>query len=72
MSKSDPNSAIFMEDTVVEVDRKIQKAFCPEGQVEDNPLLDYLKYIIFGQSSVEFVVGRAKENGGGVAYFTYE
>ncbi len=30
MSKSDPDSAIFMEDSVEDVNRKIKKAFCPE------------------------------------------
>lgn len=29
MSKSDPNSAIFMEDSEAEVNTKIKKAFCP-------------------------------------------
>jgi hypothetical protein len=29
MSKSDPNSAIFMEDTAAEVNTKIKKAYCP-------------------------------------------
>mmetsp|Transcript_20119 Transcript_20119/g.43679 ORF Transcript_20119/g.43679 Transcript_20119/m.43679 type:complete len:805 (-) Transcript_20119:70-2484(-) len=29
MSKSDPDSAIFMEDTVEDVERKIHKAYCP-------------------------------------------
>jgi hypothetical protein len=29
MSKSDPNSAIFMEDSEAEVAAKIKKAFCP-------------------------------------------
>lgn len=29
MSKSDPDSAIFMEDTVEDVERKINKAYCP-------------------------------------------
>jgi tryptophanyl-tRNA synthetase len=29
MSKSDPNSAIFMEDSEAEVSAKIKKAFCP-------------------------------------------
>lgn len=47
MSKSDPDSAIFMEDTVKDVDRKIKKAYCPEKIVENNPVLDYVKYIIF-------------------------
>ena len=29
MSKSDPNSAIFMEDSDAEVSTKIKKAYCP-------------------------------------------
>jgi tyrosyl-tRNA synthetase len=29
MSKSDPNSAIFMEDSEGDVNVKIKKAFCP-------------------------------------------
>lgn len=29
MSKSDPDSAIFMEDTIEDVERKIMKAYCP-------------------------------------------
>ncbi len=33
MSKSDPASAIFMEDSVAEVKTKIKKAFCPPGVV---------------------------------------
>jgi len=48
MSKSDPDSAIFMEDTVDDVKRKVKKAYCPPGIVEKNPILDYTKNIIFG------------------------
>ena len=43
MSKSDPDSAIFMEDTIEDVNRKIKKSFCPEKIVEGNPILDYCK-----------------------------
>lgn len=46
MSKSDPNSAIFMEDSVVEVNTKIKKAYCPPEIVEKNPIVDYVRYII--------------------------
>lgn len=47
MSKSDPASAIFMEDSAAEVKTKIKKAFCPPGQVEGNPCLAYLSMVIF-------------------------
>jgi tyrosyl-tRNA synthetase len=29
MSKSDPDSAIFMEDSAKDVERKVKKAYCP-------------------------------------------
>ena len=47
MSKSNPNSAIFMTDTEKEIKKKFNKAYCPEGEVKDNPVLEYCKYIIF-------------------------
>jgi len=42
MSKSDPDSAIFMEDTVEDVNRKIKRAFCPPLIVHENPVFDYI------------------------------
>ncbi|MBL7051439.1 tyrosine--tRNA ligase, partial [Candidatus Woesearchaeota archaeon] len=47
MSKSIPSSAIFMTDTTEEINKKFKKAYCPEGEVENNPVLEYYKYIIF-------------------------
>lgn len=48
MSKSDPDSAIFMEDTAEDVKRKIKKAYCPPQVVEKNPIIDYAKHIVLG------------------------
>lgn len=47
MSKSSPDSAIFMTDTFEDIKRKITKAWAPEGVIEENPVLEYCKYIIF-------------------------
>ena len=47
MSKSDPDSSIFMDDSEEDIRRKIGKAFCPIGQIIKNPILEYTKYIIF-------------------------
>jgi tyrosyl-tRNA synthetase len=63
MSKSDPNSAIFMEDSAQEVMTKIKKAFCPPGVVEGNPCLAYVKLIIFPWFGF-FEVTRDEANGG--------
>lgn len=47
MSKSNPDNAIFMDDTEADVKRKIKKSYCKPGEVEGNPLLDWSKWIIF-------------------------
>ena len=71
MSKSLPNSAIFMEDTTEQIRDKIMKAYCPRivedddvspgmTLVEDklkNPCLDYVKHIIFSNHNNKMVCG---------------
>ena len=47
MSKSNPDNAIFMDDSEADVKRKIKKAYCAPGDIEGNPLLDWTKHIIF-------------------------
>jgi tyrosyl-tRNA synthetase len=47
MSKSDPDNAIFMDDSEQEVKRKIKKAYCKPCEIEGNPLLDWTKWILF-------------------------
>ncbi|MCK5233359.1 MAG: tyrosine--tRNA ligase [Candidatus Aenigmarchaeota archaeon] len=47
MSKSNPDSAIFMTDTEEDIARKIKKAYCPEKQVEENPIIEYARYMVF-------------------------
>nr|XP_017247128.1 PREDICTED: tyrosine--tRNA ligase 2, cytoplasmic [Daucus carota subsp. sativus] len=61
MSKSDPSSAIFMEDEEESVNMKIQKAHCPPNVVSGNPCLEYIKYIIFPWFS-EFSVSRSQND----------
>jgi len=62
MSKSDPNSAIFMEDSAEDVVKKIKKAFCPpqeiynkEGEIM-NPIIDYAKHIVLPALNNEWTV----------------
>jgi len=47
MSKSDVDSAIFMEDTFEDVERKIKRAYCPPNVLEDNPCIDYIQHLVF-------------------------
>ena len=47
MSKSKPHSAIFIHDSEEEIRRKIRKAYCPPKEVELNPIIDLLRYIVW-------------------------
>ena len=71
MSKSKPETAIFMTDSVEDVNRKFKNAYCPEGQVEDNPVLEYAKYIIFERMD-KINIERPEKFGGNVSFKSYE
>lgn len=71
MSKSDPDSAIFMEDSEKDVNWKISGAYCPNKVINENPILDYIKHIIFGFGN-EFLVKRKEKYGGDWLYTSYE
>jgi tyrosyl-tRNA synthetase len=70
MSKSMPDTSIFMTDTKEDVRRKISKAWCPEGIVTENPILEYCKYIIF-EKFPEMKISRPEKFGGDVSYANY-
>ncbi len=72
MSKSDPDSAIFIFDSPEKIKRKISKAFCPIGEVKGNPVMDMLRFLIFPYYGSDFVLKRRKENGGDVAFKDYD
>jgi len=71
MSKSNPDYAIFMTDNEEEVKRKIKKAYCQEGITEENPILEYNKYIIFEKFET-VKVERAEKFGGNLEFNSYE
>lgn len=70
MSKSNPDSAIFMTDTREDITRKINKAYCPEGQITDNPILEYCKYILF-ELYPSMTVERPEKWGGNLTFSSY-
>lgn len=72
MSKSIPNSAIYMTDDEAEIRKKIKGAFCPEGEVGFNPLLDWSKHLIFINSESFLEIKREEKFGGDVRYDSYE
>lgn len=71
MSKSNPDSAIFMDDNEEDIKRKINKAYCPEGITKDNPILEYSRYILF-QVKDSLTIERPVKWGGDLTFNSYE
>lgn len=80
MSKSKPDSAIYMTDTREDIKRKIMKAYGPEGDINENPILEYCKYIIFPSLELQatdykiptMVIERPEKFGGNVVLHNYK
>ena len=72
MSKSKPDSMISIHDDSEIVKRKISKAFCPEKQVDGNPILEICKYVIFPDIGEEiFLIQRPEKFGGNLEFRNY-
>ena len=70
MSKSKPWTAIFVHDPPDEVRRKMRKAWCPEGVVELNPVLEIARYLIYHEKAV-LEVERSGQHGGSISFEGY-
>lgn len=72
MSKSVPGSAIFVHDSPDEIKDKIRKAYGPPKEVEYNPLLNWVKTLVFwGEETGEFIIVRPEKFGGNKVYSKY-
>jgi tyrosyl-tRNA synthetase len=71
MSKSKSSSGIFVHDSDEEINSKFKKAWCPEGIVDKNPVLEISKYIVFHKFN-EVIVERPEKFGGNVTYTNYQ
>ncbi len=67
MSKSKPETCIFIHDSVEDIQRKIAKAFCPPKETEFNPILDWVKYLIFPIRG-KLEIKRETKYGGDIIY----
>lgn len=71
MSKSKPDSAVFIHDTPEEIRRKVNNAFAPEGEVEFNPVLDWIKHLVFYDEHAKLTILREEKFGGDITYAKY-
>jgi tyrosyl-tRNA synthetase len=71
MSKSKPQTCIYVHDSKEDILRKIKRAYCPLKKVEGNPILEYTREIIF-RAFPEFKVERERSFGGDIIYNSHE
>ncbi len=66
MSKSNPDSCIFIHDSPDEIARKLNKAYCPEKVVEDNPIVQMAETFVLRDRPLK--VERPEKFGGNVEF----
>jgi tyrosyl-tRNA synthetase len=72
MSKSKPETCVFITDSPEDIKRKVNNAYAPEGEIEYNPILDWTKYLIFYSRDSSLTINRPEKFGGDVTYSSYE
>ena len=71
MSSSEEDSKIDLLDSPEVVKKKLKRAFCEPGKVEDNGVLAFVKHVIFSLFDT-FEVNRKEANGGDLTYTDYQ
>jgi len=74
MSSSEDESKIDLLDSPANVKKKLKKAFCEPGNIENNGVLSFTKHVLFPllKAGEKFVIPRNPENGGDMLFETYE
>jgi tyrosyl-tRNA synthetase len=75
MSASEAATSVALTDDHETVREKIDGAYCPAGEVEDNGVLEYLEHLVFpvlGRSDQPLRVDRPEEYGGDLVYDGYD
>jgi len=70
MSKSNPNSAVFLHDTPQEISKKIKNAFCP-AEIEGNPVIDIMRLIAFPKLG-SIHIDRPAKYGGPIDFHSFD
>jgi tyrosyl-tRNA synthetase len=71
MSASDPSSHIRVTDSEEEIRSTVKKAYCPMGDLEQNPMTSTMRYIIFPRYE-KVTIKRSKKFGGDIEFKSIE
>lgn len=76
MSSSEVDSKIDILDDPKSLKKKISKAFCEEGNITDNGILSFCKFVLYPimelKSQEGLQIKRNEENGGNITFKTYK
>ncbi|XP_055701335.1 tyrosine--tRNA ligase, cytoplasmic [Phlebotomus papatasi] len=74
MSSSEEDSKIDLIDSAANVKKKLKRAFCEPGNIQDNGLLSFVKHVLFSlfKDDEGFLVKRKPEFGGDSTYMKYQ
>jgi tyrosyl-tRNA synthetase len=75
MSKSDPDSGIFIHDSPEDIARKLKGAHCPAKEVEGNPVFDLLRLVVWPRlvaTNQPLAITRPEKFGGNRSYTDLE
>jgi len=74
MSSSEEDSKIDLLDSKESVKKKLKKAFCEPGNITDNGVLSFCKFVIFpvALKGEKFIIERPEAHGGNVEFTNFE
>ncbi len=75
MSASNEDSKISIHDAPEIVVEKVESAYCPQGELEDNGVLEYAQHLVFPileKNGDELVIERPEKYGGDIKYSNYK
>ncbi|HID41492.1 MAG TPA: tyrosine--tRNA ligase, partial [Pyrodictium sp.] len=72
MSKSKPETAVFVYDSPEDIEKKILRAYCPAREVKFNPIMEINKYLLFARPGFRLVIERPEKYGGTIIVESYE
>jgi len=72
MSKSKPDTCIFIHDTEEVIYGKMLNAYCPPRQIENNPVIDFNRYLLFSDKNFSLNIERPVRYGGSMILDNFE
>ena len=71
MSASIPESNIKVYDSEEAIKRKIKNAYCPEGDIKENPILQLARFVVFPVKH-KLLIKREEKFGGDITFNSYD